>query len=259
MNGFLRLFVPKRCLACRRVIDADADGFCDACIEIVATLDGEAQMLGELDGLQTLFSYSGAVAHVLKRFKSTEDKEATDWFCEKLAEKADPASFDVIVCVPRAVKGYNQSRALAKNLAKRLHKPFVEALIKNQGVKSQTKCRTFTERIENVRRAYRPNRAVDLKGKRVLIVDDIYTSGATLGRCSDALRKLGAVEVYGITVAHRSRDKSRNIPFELLQNISPTVRRYTVSPEETERSAMRYKLYRRTLRLKDRILREFED
>jgi len=66
--------------------------------------------------------------------------------------------------------------------------------------KSQTKL-TFEERVENVKGAFKVSSRERIEGKRLILVDDVFTTGSTLNSCAEALIKGGAKEVYGLTLA----------------------------------------------------------
>ena len=110
--------------------------------------------------------------------------------------------FDCVVYVPLNLKrelkrGYNQSKELAKELSSILNLPLVEnALGCNEKRLPQYKA-VKKERFENVKGMFYPN--ISLKGRKVLLVDDIKTTGATLDECAKALFKAGAVDVYCVT------------------------------------------------------------
>lgn len=121
-----------------------------------------------------------------------------------LARKLD-WSIDAIVPVPigmarKAERGYNQAAILGLPLALGCAIPYRPRwLKKNRETRSQVGL-TQAERHENVRAAFTalPGKA---SGKRVLLVDDVATSGATMEACASALLSAGASEVYGLTLA----------------------------------------------------------
>ena len=98
-------------------------------------------------------------------------------------------------------RGYNQSELLARELAKLNGVPLVaDCLIKRQHTVPQAKTESIEQRQSNVSGAFdcRDNR---LDGCKVIIVDDVTTSGSTLNACAEALKAKGAAWVWGLTVA----------------------------------------------------------
>jgi ComF family protein len=113
---------------------------------------------------------------------------------------------DVIVPVPlhkirRRERGFNQAELLSKRLSKRLGLPHQGVLLVRKLPRPDKHLLTSSERWEAVRGAFatRPGSQVDKR--RVLLVDDVMTTGATLDACAKALREAGAAEVLCVTVA----------------------------------------------------------
>ncbi len=98
-------------------------------------------------------------------------------------------------------RGYNQSLLLAQAVSQGSGIPLIDdALIKVRRTKSQTKL-SLEERVENVKGAFEVKSRERVKGKRLIIIDDVLTTGSTLNSCAEALREAGAQEVYGLTLA----------------------------------------------------------
>jgi ComF family protein len=113
---------------------------------------------------------------------------------------------DVVVPVPlhrqrERERGYNQAALIAKPLAKFLGLPYKSVLLTRVRPRPDKYLLNYEERREAVRGAFatRPGSRVD--NLRVLLVDDVMTSGATLDSCAKALREAGARSVIGLTVA----------------------------------------------------------
>jgi ComF family protein len=134
------------------------------------------------------------------------------WFAERLAEvvKAEGLDADVVVPVPlhrdrERERGYNQADLIARPLAKRLNLPHRAVLLVRTRPRPDKQVLSLEERWESVRGAFatRPGSQVD--NLRVLLVDDVMTTGATLDACSRALLDAGARSVIGLTVARAMR------------------------------------------------------
>ena len=101
--------------------------------------------------------------------------------------------FDFITAVPmhehdRRERGYNQSVLLAKALSERLGLPYLDTLKKTKRTKKQHRL-TYSERKTNLSGAFALIDREAVRGRRILLVDDIITSGCTLGTCAKALNK----------------------------------------------------------------------
>jgi ComF family protein len=123
--------------------------------------------------------------------------------------KDSPLPGEVLVSVPLHAKrlrqrGYNQSSLIAIELSKLSAIPVIEGcLIRLRNSPPQTRTATVEERRQNVVNAfgYQDKRLI---GKRVLLIDDVCTSGATLEACATALKTGGAISVWGLTLARET-------------------------------------------------------
>lgn len=142
---------------------------------------------------------------LVKKFKSGS-AYLKEFFADILEEKlrAFPP-FDCIAFVPMTKKaerkrGYNQSRLLAKALAKRLNVPVLDALEKVKATNEQ-KALTQRQRAENLKNCFKVKDAEAVKGKIILLADDVLTTGTTAETVSQKLLSAGAKAVYLATVA----------------------------------------------------------
>jgi len=112
---------------------------------------------------------------------------------------------DFIIPVPLhkkrfAERGYNQAEIIARALAEELNLPMLSALERRRPTKQQAKLKR-EERLVNLKEDFCLTNGVDLAGKRVVLVDDVYTTGSTMAECAEVLKKAGAIEVKGFSVA----------------------------------------------------------
>lgn len=99
-----------------------------------------------------------------------------------------------------ARRGYNQAEALGQNVAQKLGLPFYPLLIKKRGTKRQVDLKG-KERRENLKNAFALRVKNSLRGKTIIIIDDIATTGATLQECAKVLKSAGAKQVWGLVAA----------------------------------------------------------
>jgi ComF family protein len=132
------------------------------------------------------------------------------WFARRLADlvEREPERFaaDAVVPVPLdrgrlRERGYNQAELIAKPLARLLGIPFRSYLLVRTRPRPNQLRLTRRERWETVRGAYATHKTAQVDKLRVLLVDDVFTTGATLDACSRALKGAGAARVVGLTVA----------------------------------------------------------
>ena len=178
----------------------DENGICGACRSNQRGYDRAASFgfyTGSLRSLIHLFKYAGMapLASPLGR----------------LLERALPvdAGFDAVVAVPlhwrkRWQRGFNQAELLARHIAKRRQLPLLPALRRRKAAAVQASL-SIAGRRRNVSGAFALKPHSDVKGKRILLIDDVMTTGATASACAAALKRGGAASVSLLTLARVDR------------------------------------------------------
>lgn len=215
-----RIFFPEYCPFCDEIIplnkrecdclegaDYLSDDFCPHCANESCTCGNiDAIILPYVCGV---FPYHGKIRTALHKFKFRNHKHFADYFGEKMALRVaqcfSSADFDLVCCVPMhkdklKERGYNQCELLAKVISKRLFVPFENCLEKTKATSAQHKL-SSKDRKTNLNGSFRVKSYFDIKGKTVLLCDDIKTTGATLSECVTVLKAAGAKEVYCVCAA----------------------------------------------------------
>ena len=220
---------PRRCMRCDGLLSAkeqycctDCEGklsfvaqpFCYCCGKPLLSVEKELcsdceQYPKSFIRNQSLFLYEGAEKDSLSRFKFQNRREYAAAYAAYLAEQKKvwitSLQVDALLPVPvhknkRRQRGYNQAELLAVELGKRLCLPVLkEQLIRVHDTMAQKELSRM-QRLKSLERAFK-YQSNGVKCKRVLLVDDIYTTGTTLEACTRVLLRAGVEEVYGITVA----------------------------------------------------------
>jgi ComF family protein len=128
----------------------------------------------------------------------------------RLADIAGPAVIDRVVPVPlhwrrRLARGYNQAERIARPLADLLAIPFSTALSRGRATPPQSLLGR-TQRLANLRRAFRVPRPQEVRGLHLLLVDDVATTGATLDAAAETLKRAGAAAVTALVAARTPLD-----------------------------------------------------
>ena len=157
--------------------------------------------------------YQGMLVRAIVLLKFSQIEPLGAWFASRLVNTwkgLGPTDIDVVVPVPlhrqrERERGYNQADLIARPLAKRLRLAYREVLLVRTRPRPAKQILSLEERWTSVRGAFatRPGSQVD--NLRVLLVDDVMTTGATLDACAKALREAGAKSVIGLTVARAAR------------------------------------------------------
>ncbi len=217
----LDLIFPSRCVGCGlRGVD-----LCPDCLATVRPLDpascprcGRASRLGglcptcsryegPLAGIRAASPYEGVVRQAIHSFKYRHRQTLAEPLSQLIDREISrrPLHLDLLVPVPlhphrRTERGYNQSALLAVKLGERLGAPVAGILERTRETAAQAGLKA-RERQTNVRGAFRCTSGAELSGRRVGIVDDVCTTGATLEDCARALHDAGCASVWGIVVA----------------------------------------------------------
>jgi len=167
------------------------------------------------DRARSFAVYQNAVVRAILLLKFEQIEPLGRWFAERVAEvvkaEGDRLAADVVVPVPlhrarERERGYDQAALLSEPLAKRLRLPHKAVLLMRTRARPDKQVLSLEERWGSVRGAFatRPGSQVD--NVRVLLVDDVLTTGATLDACARALRDAGAKSVIGLTAARAVRN-----------------------------------------------------
>lgn len=194
----LHVVTPPWCMKCGKKIQGDGE-FCSDCL----------CRRHAFDRARTLYEYS-TVAPAIYRFKYKGRQEYAEFFGEEmgkyLGDFIREISPDVLVPVPLhrkklAQRGYNQAACLARALGKSLNLPVNENLVKRVRNTKPMKRLNPTERQNNLKKAFIIG-GNDVKlYDRVILVDDIYTTGTTLDEIATLLKAGGVSEVYCVTLS----------------------------------------------------------
>ena len=214
-SSFLDILFPPRCVFCRRFLKSGARmQICGECRDSLPYTSGGGEKTGEFFSVCVApLYYEGDVRESLIRFKF---KDATGYAEEYGKLLADcirenlSGRYDLISWVPLSRKrlkerGYDQAMLLALAAALELDDVAVSTLEKPLEAEKQSLMGTEEKRRANISGAYRAADPELVDGKRVLLIDDIVTTGATLSECAKTLLSAGASEVLCAAVA-RTRD-----------------------------------------------------
>lgn len=218
----LNLLFPQRCIGC----GSEGEVFCLSCRTALPRIMpplcprcGNPQVDGlicsscagchaDIDGIRSPFRFEGVIRQAIHQLKYKHLRSLATPLGELLSEYlvANPVPGDALVPVPLHRKrlkerGYNQSDLIARELSKITKLPVMnDCLVRQRQTPPQARTATVDERRSNVVGAF-ACRDERMKGKSVILIDDVCTSGATLNACAATLKTHGAGAVWGLTLA----------------------------------------------------------
>jgi ComF family protein len=220
-KGLLDLLFPPRCVGCREM----GSVLCAKCRDEFELIEpplcphcGRPRTNGRLcplcqrdplriSGVRSVAYFDGTLREAIHSFKYSNLQDLAIPLGELMSDywEKSPLPAEIIVPVPLhpdrlRERGYNQATLLARELGKSIGLPVSEnSLVRVRATRPQVDLNA-QERKENVSDAFCCSN-MELKGKRVLLIDDVCTTGATLEACSIALRQVGALSVWALTLA----------------------------------------------------------
>jgi len=213
LQRVLDLLWPRRCEVCGRPCDRPRRYICADCLNRIPFVRPE-------DGVYEIADAASAVrfecetremVHGFKfRRRLWLRDDFVDWMEAAARVRFDVAAVDVVVPMPttlrhRMDRGYNQCEVLASELARRIGRRCLR-LVARRGSFRQQSTLSEEDRVKNVKGTFSVRRPALVRGRTVLVVDDIMTTGATLGACAAALREAGASRVWSVTLARSVRN-----------------------------------------------------
>lgn len=210
-DRLLDLLFPRRCVFCHKLIETE-DPMCRDCRRKISLMAGERhkkKLTASVDCYAPLF-YEGDVRASLLRYKFQGQSVYAEVYGEFLSKCIDEneISCDSITWVPLSWRrlhrrGYDQARLLAEQIASRYGYSCVPLLKKVRDNPAQSRTGDAAKRKANVAGAYAAINEERIKGKRILLVDDIVTTGATLCEAVKTLKAAGAGEIICIALAQK--------------------------------------------------------
>jgi ComF family protein len=156
-------------------------------------------------------SYEGTFRKLIQLFKYSGmkplGKRLAGLLCRALPDGAE--RFDAVVPMPlhwrrRFKRGFNQSEILARSVAKERRVPMLDVVKRVRATATQAGL-TNSNRRKNVAGAFRVSKKTSIAGKRILLIDDVMTTGSTAAACASALKRAGASSVTLLTLARVDR------------------------------------------------------
>ena len=215
IEKIMDVIYPNKCVLCNKSIINRHEYVCEKCLDKSKTEPMKQTIICGEDPVNTVecvspFKYDGCIKEAIRRFKFRGYKNYSAFFAQKIIEEFGKElkhlKFDFICFVPlrkerERNRGYNQAECIACDIASVIGSPCKDILVKVKNNHVQHEL-DLIHRKANVKGVYGVKCRDEIKGKRILLCDDIVTSGSTLGECAKVLLENGASFVYCSTVAY---------------------------------------------------------
>ena len=203
-DAILRLLFPPKCILCGKILKEEETDLCRSCRSESPECHKNNLTFSFLDSWAAVWYYDGYIRKSLHRYKFSRVRHYAPAYGRLLAMKLAaeyPEGFDLLTWVPvsrirKFTRGYDQVELLAEAVGRELGMEPVRTLRKLRNNPAQSGISGIEKRRANVLGIYRIENPELVKGKRVLLLDDILTTGATAGECARVLLTAGAGEVH---------------------------------------------------------------
>ncbi len=208
-HSLVNLLFPPKCILCGNLLERQEQDLCRNCRVNGPEYPIRKERLQFLDSFTAVWYYEGSVRRSLLRYKFYGARSYAPGYGRLLAMKllqAHPEGFDCLTWVPvsplrKLRRGYDQVELLAKAVGRELGMQPVPLLKKVRHNRPQSGISDGAKRRANVLGVYREMDRTAISGKRILLLDDILTTGATAGECARVLLTAGAKEIHCAVIA----------------------------------------------------------
>lgn len=216
LKKFLQILFPPKCILCNRILKAEETDLCADCRKNQPLYGKQKIKLSFLAQWTGLWYYKENVRSSILRYKFYGRRSYGCVYGRLLAMKlfADGwDDWDVLTWIPishrrKRARGYDQVEIFGKALAAELETELIPVLKKTRNTKPQSTIGDAAHRRANILDAFTVTDPTLICGKRVLLLDDILTTGATASECARVLLTAGAKEVKLATLAVASHEKT---------------------------------------------------
>ncbi|MBR0446255.1 MAG: ComF family protein [Oscillospiraceae bacterium] len=211
------LFFPRQCVLCQKVLPEGQTDLCQSCRRDTDPYPKTKYKISFVAGWTSMWYYNGKVRHSILLYKFYNRRSYGSIYGRLLAEKLlrEPlCDYDILTWVPVSrrrnyFRGYDQVELIALAAGQKLETPAMATLRKVRHTRPQSRLSDISQRKANVLGAFAVIDPAAVAGKRILLLDDIITTGSTISECARVLLTAGAKEVHCAAVAALNKEKRR--------------------------------------------------
>lgn len=223
----LDILFPPICVNCQKPLEKNQNSVCKECLEKIQLNNAlfcpvcrarlaENKKICHFD-CQYLLGAAGnyddqILQNLIQSFKYKGIKNLASILTDLIIKYTDSLNpklnllNPIIVPIPlysrrERERGFNQSKLLAKNLAEKLNLEFYDTLLRVKATKSQAQTRDSEERAENVEECFKIINPEFVKEKNIILIDDVFTSGATINEAVKILKQNSAKKILALVIA----------------------------------------------------------
>ena len=222
-SDFINIVFPKYCLNCHSRLRKTEIVLCTNCADSLKFIEQKVcpkcgSFLFEktshncdfaFDAARSVFQFDETLRNLIHHFKYEEMKKLGEFlgkYAADFLEKEHFAAADIIAPVPlhkvkKRARGFNQSEILTRHIAKIIDCEHIPELIQRKKfTQTQTKL-SRQQREKNVKDAFNVNAKYEVTNRKILLVDDVFTTGSTVNSISKVLKEAGASKIFVLTIA----------------------------------------------------------
>ncbi len=223
------IIAPNRCPCCGSFIGMD-EQICEGCIKKLAECEcsdsysegsesplkghdlSEEKLTDYCSASVCAYAYYGPAKHGVLALKDSWGRSFAEYSAGVLGRKLQGCNADLITCVPmtkrkKASRGWDQAELIATELSKVIGVPTDFTLLSHGRSTTEQHSLNAAERAEHAKELYSVAEGhTDITGKRLLLVDDVHTTGSTLAACAKLLLSIGAVEIISAAVCRTLKE-----------------------------------------------------
>lgn len=205
--NLIELIYPKTCGMCEEISKSYLCSKCRLKIKRLLKLNTAKYKDKYFDSHTYLFKYEEGIREKLLKYKFRDYSYLYKFFSEIIINNCNlKNNYDIILPVPihkkrKAKRGYNQSELIAREIAKNINVEYSNNILTKTIDTVPQSTLNQTQRMRNVLGIYKVINEQKIESKRILLIDDIYTTGSTVNECSKVLKQNGAKSVDVLTIA----------------------------------------------------------
>ena len=207
LNYILKFIYPEVCGICNKIHN---ENLCQSCENKIKKYEINKFTIRQNVEMINIYKYDGIIREKIIEYKFQDKSYLYKTFAKMILKNEKTCGFfkkyDIIIPVPihkkrKAQRGYNQVELIAKQLSKNTHlKLENNVLIKQKNIISQSELNK-NQRKQNIKDAFKIINVEKIQNKKVLLIDDIYTTGSTINECCKTLKKAKIEKIGILTIA----------------------------------------------------------